>query len=68
MPYVEDHYDANSWYAWERLPRYPDFYFAHPGEIRPLMESAGSETLILIGCEGIVAGREEAINQVEGEL
>lgn len=32
------------------------------------MESAGSETLILIGCEGIVAGREEAIIQVEGEL
>ena len=48
--------------------RYPDFYFAHPDEIRPLMQSAGFETVNLIGCEGVVAGHEETINQVEGEL
>jgi len=48
--------------------RHPDFYFAHPDEIRPLMESAGFETKNLIGCEGVAAGHEETINQVEGEL
>ena len=48
--------------------RYPDFYFAHPDEIRPLMEPAGFETVNLIGCEGVVAGHEGVINKVEGEL
>lgn len=48
--------------------RHPDFHFAHPDEIRPLMESAGFETLNLVGCEGVAAGHEEAINQVDGDL
>lgn len=48
--------------------RYPDFYFARTDEIRPFMQSAGFATLALIGCEGIVAGHEAAVNQVQGEL
>ncbi len=48
--------------------RYPDFYFVHTDDIRPLMEAAGFTTENLIGCEGIVAGHEETINQVQGEL
>jgi ubiquinone/menaquinone biosynthesis C-methylase UbiE len=48
--------------------RYPDFYFIHTDEIRPFMETAGFTTVNLIGCEGIVAGHEEAINQVQGDL
>ena len=46
----------------------PDFYFAHPDEIRPFMESAGLEMVNLIGVEGVVAEHEEKINQLTGEL
>lgn len=42
-------------------------YFAHPTEIAPFMEAAGFATLNLIGCEGIVAGHEEQVNQLQGE-
>ncbi len=45
---------------------FPNAYFAHPTEIKPLMEECGFETLILIGTEGIVAGHEDAINSLEG--
>ena len=48
--------------------RYPDFYFVHTDDIRPFMEAGGFTTENLIGCEGIVAGHEETINQVQGEL
>lgn len=41
-------------------------YFAHPDEIVPFMESAAMQTLALIGCEGIVAGHEERISQLQG--
>ena len=47
---------------------FPNSYFAHPDEIKPLMEAAGFETRALIGCEGIVAGHEAHINQLQGEL
>jgi ubiquinone/menaquinone biosynthesis C-methylase UbiE len=46
---------------------FPDAHFAHPLEIRPLMEKAGFETLHLIACEGIVALMEEKINELGGE-
>jgi ubiquinone/menaquinone biosynthesis C-methylase UbiE len=46
---------------------FTDAYFAHPSEIRPLMEEAGFETLDLIGCEGIVARNEEQVNLLTGE-
>jgi SAM-dependent methyltransferase len=41
-------------------------YLARPDEIIPLMESAGFETLTMIGCEGVVAGHEERINALSG--
>ena len=42
-------------------------YFARPDEIVPLMESYGLKTLGLVGCEGIVAGHEEKVNDLDGE-
>ncbi len=48
--------------------RHPDFYFVRPEEFKPLMESSGFETLNLIGSEGVVAGHEDRINQLEGTL
>ena len=47
---------------------FPNSYFAHPDEVKPLMETAGFITLNLIGCEGLVAGHEEHVNQLDGEL
>lgn len=46
---------------------FPDAYFARPEEIVPLMEAGGFQTLGLQGCEGIIAGHEEAVNALEGE-
>ena len=46
---------------------FTDAYFAHPSEIRPLMEEMNFETLNLIGCEGIIARNEEQVNQLSGE-
>jgi ubiquinone/menaquinone biosynthesis C-methylase UbiE len=43
-----------------------DAYFAHPTEIRPLLEGGGFETLALIGCEGVVARIEEGVNTLSG--
>ncbi len=45
-----------------------DSYFAHPSEIKPLMEQGGFTTLDLIGCEGVISMIEEEINSLEGEL
>lgn len=42
-------------------------YFAHPTEIKPLMESEGFETLDLIACEGLVSMIEGKINELIGE-
>ncbi|MCA9934894.1 MAG: methyltransferase domain-containing protein [Ardenticatenaceae bacterium] len=47
---------------------FPNSYFAHPDEVRPLLESQGFETLAVIGCEGVVAGHEQHINGLQGEL
>lgn len=55
------------------LPKLPDdpvftsAYFAHPNEIKPLMESGGFETLDLIACEGLVSMIEEKVNELSGE-
>ena len=51
----------------ERPAAFAKAYFAHPVEIIPLMESCGLQTLMLIGCEGIVAGHEGMVNELEGE-
>jgi S-adenosylmethionine-dependent methyltransferase len=42
-------------------------YFAHPGEIRPLMEGCGFSTVGMIGCEGVVSRIEEQVNELTGE-
>lgn len=47
---------------------FPDSYFARPEEIAPLMASCGFTQLALIGCEGIVAGHEAAVNELTGDL
>ncbi|MFN8440345.1 MAG: class I SAM-dependent methyltransferase [Caldilineaceae bacterium] len=42
-------------------------YFAYPAEVEPLMAAAGLQPLVLIGCEGIVAGHEARVNTLAGE-
>lgn len=45
---------------------FSNVHFAHPAEIKPLMEGYGLETLQMVGCEGVVSEVEEQINQLEG--
>ncbi len=45
---------------------FTDAYFAHPDEVIPLGESAGFNTLRLMGCEGVLAGHEEYVNSLSG--
>lgn len=47
---------------------FPDSYFAHPDEIEPLMSSGGFHMEFVQGCEGLVAGHEEVVNEVQGDL
>ncbi len=47
---------------------FPDAYFAHPDEIAPLIAAAGFHLEAIQGCEGLLAGHEEAVNGSEGEL
>lgn len=46
---------------------FTDAYFAHPDEVIPLGESAGYETVLRLGCEGVVSGHEAYINSLEGK-
>jgi ubiquinone/menaquinone biosynthesis C-methylase UbiE len=46
---------------------FTDAYFAHPDEVIPLCESAGFQTEMRMGCEGVAAGHESYINSLEGE-
>ena len=46
---------------------FTDAYFSHPDEVIPLSESAGFETVLRMGCEGVVAGHETYVNTLEGE-
>jgi SAM-dependent methyltransferase len=47
---------------------FPDSYFIHPDEVAPLMAEGGFTQLALHGVEGVVAGHEETVNALEGEL
>lgn len=47
--------------------RFAKAYYAHPDEVVPLMESCGQRTLALLGCEGVVAGHESKVNELEGD-
>jgi S-adenosylmethionine-dependent methyltransferase len=46
---------------------FTDAYFAHPDEVIPLGEAAGFETVIRMGCEGVVSGHEAYINTLQGK-
>jgi ubiquinone/menaquinone biosynthesis C-methylase UbiE len=46
---------------------FTDAYFAHPDEVIPLGEAAGFQTVLRMGCEGVVAGHESFINLLEGD-
>ena len=45
---------------------FPNAYFAHPDEIQPLLEECGFSTICILGVEGIVAGHEDQVNQLQG--
>lgn len=44
-----------------------DAYFAHPEEIIPFMSACGLRPLLLLGCEGVVAGHELVVNALRGD-
>lgn len=46
---------------------FTDSYFAHPTEIKPLMNKCGFENLDLICCEGCISLIEEKINELKGD-
>ena len=47
---------------------FPGAFFSHPNLILPLMEGCGLVTLKIIGVEGVAAGHEDKINQLQGEI
>ncbi len=47
---------------------FPDSYFIHPRDIEPLMRAGGFSLETLRGCEGLLAGHEDAVNALTGEL
>ncbi|MEM7028622.1 MAG: class I SAM-dependent methyltransferase [Chloroflexota bacterium] len=49
------------------MNRFTNAYFAHPSEIEPLMQKAGLTIKTVVGCEGVVAGNEEAVNALTGD-
>ncbi len=46
---------------------FTDAYFAHPDEVIPTCESVGFQTVMRMGCEGMVAGHESYVNSLENE-
>jgi S-adenosylmethionine-dependent methyltransferase len=51
----------------DRPTQFAKAYYVHPDEVVPLMESCGLGTLRLVGCEGVVAGHEDKVNELTGE-
>lgn len=47
---------------------FPDSYFIHPDDIVPLLDEGGFEFVALYGLEGLLAGHEEAVNSLDGNL
>ena len=41
-------------------------HYAHPTEVRPLVEGAGFEMITLLGVEGVVSMIEERVNELDG--
>jgi S-adenosylmethionine-dependent methyltransferase len=48
--------------------RFTDAYLVHPGEVKPLFEQHGCETLLLLASEGVIGMIDEQVNATEGEL
>jgi S-adenosylmethionine-dependent methyltransferase len=48
-------------------PPFTDFWSIRPGEVAPMMQKAGFETLALMAQEGLVSMIEEKVNLLEGE-
>ncbi len=42
-------------------------WFAHPSEVKPLLEGAGFELVTVLGVEGLVSMIEEGVNALSGE-
>jgi S-adenosylmethionine-dependent methyltransferase len=51
----------------EAPEKFAKAYFTHPDEVVPMMENCGLKTLLLLGCEGIVAGHEEKVSTLQSE-
>jgi SAM-dependent methyltransferase len=49
----------------EEPEKWAKAYFMHPDEVTPLMEGCGLRSLLLVGCEGIVGGHEDKINELQ---
>lgn len=47
---------------------FPDSFFIHPDDIAPLMRAGGFRMEALQGCEGLMAGHEDTVNELTGEL
>ncbi len=52
----------------DRPTRFAKAYYVHPDEVVPLMESCGLRTPSLVGCEGVVAGHEDKVNELTKRL
>jgi SAM-dependent methyltransferase len=50
----------------DRPTAFAQAYYVHPDEVVPLMERCGLRTLLLVGCEGVVAEHESEVNDLEG--
>ncbi len=60
---------TGSGFNFEKNPHdFEGVYCAHPSEVLPLHESHGFRTLALVGCEGVLGGRREALDQMTPEL
>ena len=51
----------------DQATRFARAYYVHPDEVVPLIEGCGLRTLSLVGCEGVVAGHEDKVNELTGE-
>jgi 2-polyprenyl-3-methyl-5-hydroxy-6-metoxy-1,4-benzoquinol methylase len=51
----------------DQVRDFTDSYFAYPSGVSDEIESSGFEVLELIGCEGVLAGHEQRVNELEGE-
>jgi S-adenosylmethionine-dependent methyltransferase len=60
--------ESGVYHADKNSGKFPDAYFAHPEEIKPFMEEAEFETLMVLGCEGVVNTLDDKFNGFQGQL